>query len=437
MKTLLKKALSVSDQAEAFHLESQGCRMSIENGILKDLGGGINSGYALRVIKGRTLGTSFLNNLKNRDRAVEGAKISMVGKVAADFEFPGQPKTARIDTYDKRVESLSYSDLEGTSEIISDFFHGKVKGQMNQYLGFVRFGRRIENTNGLSLESRTSYVYTSVGLVYPRTSYGTGRSFYRKGPSKVPRKELQELLDHYDATIPLVSVGTGRYPVLLMPDALFPILWRIYEGANGRNIFKKASPLTGKLGKRVFAEGLNIFDNPLDTTQVNAEAFDDEGVPTQKLDIVKNGVFKNCFANLDYSAKLKMKPTGNGFRSTFFLPGNPIRIQPAPLLRHMCVGVGKDKFSDMVGSMTKGIIVEDVIGPHSGNILNGDFSVGLCPGILVKNGEMVGRVRDGMISGNIYDLLKDVAGIEDRPHFKDDPNTNPCVLLDSVKVSAK
>jgi len=52
-------------------------------------------------------------------------------------------------------------------------------------------------------------------------------------------------------------------------------------------------------------------------------------------------------------------------------------------------------------------------GAHSGNILNGDYSVGLCPGLYVENGEIMGHVKDAMVAGNIFETLKEVIDIED------------------------
>jgi hypothetical protein len=43
------------------------------------------------------------------------------------------------------------------------------------------------------------------------------------------------------------------------------------------------------------------------------------------------------------------------------------------------------------------------MGAHSGNILNGDFSIGLSPGLYVERGEILGQVKNVMVAGNIFD----------------------------------
>ncbi|MBN1433639.1 hypothetical protein JW921_02695, partial [Candidatus Fermentibacterales bacterium] len=63
--------------------------------------------------------------------------------------------------------------------------------------------------------------------------------------------------------------------------------------------------------------------------------------------------------------------------------------------------------------------------------------IGLNPGLYVENGEIAGRVRDGMVSGNAYDLFRNVAAIEDRIHEPNGRSLLPCVLFDDVSVTAK
>jgi len=84
----------------------------------------------------------------------------------------------------------------------------------------------------------------------------------------------------------------------------------------------------------------------------------------------------------------------------------------------------------------KGIILVGVMGAHSGNIPNGDYSVGVSPGLYVEKGEIVGRVKDVMVAGNVYDTLKKVIAIENRLH----PcwgGRMPAILCDNISVSSK
>jgi len=68
----------------------------------------------------------------------------------------------------------------------------------------------------------------------------------------------------------------------------------------------------------------------------------------------------------------------------------------------------------MVQSIDEGIIVEQLLGAGQGNSLGGDFSGNVLLGYKIEKGEIVGRVKDTMISGNVYQLLKNIAGHRQR-----------------------
>ena len=63
---------------------------------------------------------------------------------------------------------------------------------------------------------------------------------------------------------------------------------------------------------------------------------------------------------------------------------------------------------DIIGDMKEGLVVDILMGAGQGNILGGDFSGNVLLGYRVENGKIVGRVKDTMVSGNVFQILKDV-----------------------------
>jgi PmbA protein len=82
------------------------------------------------------------------------------------------------------------------------------------------------------------------------------------------------------------------------------------------------------------------------------------------------------------------------------------------------------------------VIVAGVMGAHSGNILNGDFSVGLSPGLVVERGEIVGHVKDAMVAGNVYDTMTRIIEMENILHPSYTGNY-PAILFDRMNVATK
>ncbi|MFN3410847.1 MAG: metallopeptidase TldD-related protein, partial [Exilispira sp.] len=71
-----------------------------------------------------------------------------------------------------------------------------------------------------------------------------------------------------------------------------------------------------------------------------------------------------------------------------------------------------------------------------GNIQNGDFSIGLSPGIYVENGQIIGHIKDSMVAANIYDCLYKIIAIEDKVHFSI-MGSFPAILFDDINVVIK
>ena len=69
----------------------------------------------------------------------------------------------------------------------------------------------------------------------------------------------------------------------------------------------------------------------------------------------------------------------------------------------------------MVKSIDTGILVHYVMGLGQGNAFAGEFSVNLELAFKIERGEIVGRVKDCMLAGNVYDALQDIAAVGDKP----------------------
>jgi len=174
---------------------------------------------------------------------------------------------------------------------------------------------------------------------------------------------------------------------------------------------------------------ITAYDNPIDDTMPGSRSFDDEGTVTSKVMLIENGVLQSFYFDRKTAKKMGTKSTGNGYC-------REISRLPKPDVRNFTIEAGALTIEQMIKSIDKGVIVPSVLGAHSGNIPNGDFSVGLSPGIYVENGEIVGHVNDSMVAGNIYDVLNKVIAIENEKHLAS-MGCFPAVLFDNINVVMK
>jgi PmbA protein len=68
----------------------------------------------------------------------------------------------------------------------------------------------------------------------------------------------------------------------------------------------------------------------------------------------------------------------------------------------------RGSMKSLIESVDHGYLVWGCQGSHTSNTETGGFSFVASPGLLIKNGEVVGGVRGSMVSGNVTDLMKNV-----------------------------
>jgi len=163
---------------------------------------------------------------------------------------------------------------------------------------------------------------------------------------------------------------------------------------------------------------------------------DDEGVACSDFKIIENGILKSFFYDLEYAKKLKTKPTGHGFRTSMW-GGDPMTLKPRPSMLHVRFKPGDKSLTQLIESIDRGVIIEGALGAHSGNIPNGDYSIGASPGLYIEDGEIIGRVKDAMVSGNVYETLKDVIDVGDTLYTYYYGGRIPAILCDNVNVATK
>ena len=87
--------------------------------------------------------------------------------------------------------------------------------------------------------------------------------------------------------------------------------------------------------------------------------------------------------------------------------------------------------------MKEGLVIEQLMGAEQGNILGGDFSGNVLLGYKVENGKIVGRVKNTMVSGNVYQLLKEITAIGSEARWVGGFLQTPHLYCPSLSVASK
>ncbi len=435
MKDLLLKAQKSAGDAEIYSLDQTFDTFRFENGSLKNISSSMLSGVSLRLIKEGHLGFAYTRRSGDHDRLIQNALASLREGVAADFAFPKTLRVKELSTFDPALETISGNEIAAECERVIGFLNKLTNGQLNASAHRQTTSIRVMSSAGTDVKSRSSIFFINVDLMFPGTYAAISHPVVGKSFARFNDATLEWLAGIFKASVPEVTPSGGRMEIMFMPEAMYALLWRLKSATNGRSIYKKESPIINQLGKQLFDKKFSAYDDPLDDLYPGARPFDDEGTACRKLEIVEKGCIKNFYYDLNYAAKMETVSTGHGYRSAAW-GSDPIACRPAPCLNHFFIKAGDKSFEQLVSAMKRGIIVFNCLGAHSGNIPNGDFSIGLAPGLYVENGEIRGRVKNAMVSGNIYDLMKNIIGMENAVHMADE-GCVPAILFESAMVAVQ
>lgn len=222
-----------------------------------------------------------------------------------------------------------------------------------------------------------------------------------------------------------VAPLSGRIPILFTSKAA-DMLWSTVQAAlNGKRVLEKASPWAERLGQAAMTSALSLYQDP--EAGPFSCPFDDEGTPTQPLVFIKNGILQNFYCDRTSGQQLGIGTTGNGFR-----PG--LGSYPTPGLFNLLIQPGNQSLSDLITHLGDGLIVDQMLG--GGGSISGDFSINVDLGYRVKKGQVIGRVKDTMVSGNIYSALKQLLALGSDAEWNGSCYT-PSLIVDGLSVTGR
>jgi PmbA protein len=285
---------------------------------------------------------------------------------------------------------------------------------------------RLVNTKGLDC------YYTDTTLsCYLSAEWIRGEDFLSVSDGQTkrdglhPEKVAQQIIQRIDWARENVSLPSGRAPILFTSKAA-DMLWGTVQAAlNGKRVLEKASPWVQRIGQPVMDAQLTLYQDPL--AGPYSCPFDDEGTPTQRRVFVENGVLQNFYSDRTTGRSLGINSTGNGFRPN-------LSSYPTPGVFNFLIQPGNVPLQKLITQLDSGLIVDQMLG--GGNSISGDFSINIDLGYYVKNGEVTGRIKDTMVAGNVYTVLKQLVALGSDADWNGSCYT-PSLIVEGLSVTSK
>ncbi|TVQ19271.1 MAG: TldD/PmbA family protein [Leptolyngbya sp. DLM2.Bin15] len=421
---LLKQAAQAgADAAEVFQSQSLACPVFFEANRLKQLESSQSEGTALRLWKDGRPGLAVAYGAVDPKALVERAiALSQLN----------DPETIELASQSR----IRYPDLGQSVSVEQLVAWGKeaialVRDHSPETLCSAEWDCETELTHLTNSEGLDcGYLDTTLSC-YLSAEWVRGDDFLNVADGQTLRDRLnpvelaQQIIQRLDWASDNAALASGRFPILFTSKAA-DMLWGTLQAAmNGKRVIERASPWSDRLGEPVVDPILTLSQQP-DRGPFSCP-FDDEGSPTHPITFIKDGVLQLFYTDRTIGRSLSSGTTGNGFR-----PG--LGSYPTPGLFNIVIEPGFQSLDEMIGNLEHGLIVDQILGGGAG--ISGDFSINVDLGYAVRQGEIIGRVKDTMVAGNVYTALKQVVALGSDAAWNGSCYT-PSIVVDGLSITGR
>jgi len=368
-------------------------------------------GLALRVLDRGRLGFSYLfgptpdSLAPFTERAVELAS-------QADFDpIYVFPQAESLDTLDLGLFDRDLSNISEKEKI------GRVKEMENSALSTdsrIKKVRKAEyeevtnsvsiiNSKGLDLEREGTMITMALMVLAEDNNcsemgweFDYARFYADIDPIKIGLSAAKRGIGMLGSR----QVSTRTCPAVLENRVVGDLLGVWSYSFLGENVYKGKSLLKDKIDQIIASPRIQLIDDGLYPKGIGSASFDDEGTPQKRTILVKEGRLLSYLFDSYWSKKTGSELTGNSVRGQISSP-------PSTSISNLILSPGTYSFDQLMDTMDKGFLINELMGVHMVDPVSGEFSLG-ASGMWVEKGKAVFPVKGVTVSGSIHDLFSDV-----------------------------
>ncbi len=380
--------------------------------MLESIAQATNSGGIVRALKNGGWGTVSFNQLANLPGLVELAvrQAALIGRAKVERSCLA-PVTPIEDTVPLAVQtdprSITLAEKKRVCEeynrLILSFGQPIASSGVTYADGYVR--TIFVNSEGTYLEQERIDISGSFAAIATRGAdtqiqhFGFG-STADAGVVYGHEDRVREICRHAAALLDAPPIKGGEYTVILDPILAGVFVHEAFGHlSEGDNIYENEQLQDlMRLGKRVGAEILSVYDTGLEPGARGYLRYDDEGVPTQKTYLIRNGLLVGRLHSRETAGKMNEAPTGNARAVNY-------TFAPIPRMRTTCIEAGASSFCEMFSGVPRGVYAQEAYGGQT----DGEqftFSAGRAQ--MIRDGRLAEMVRDVTLTGNVFTTLKNI-----------------------------
>lgn len=418
---MLHKLISIAmsrggDYADIFFEYSSLDDMQFKDRKVSSVGQHVDYGVGIRVLKGEQTGYAYSESTR-WDKMVKAAQTAAsiadgmvqascpvgVTEVKHGSYYPSQDSwkdcetSRRIDFLQRLNDSIYGLDGRITNVVES------LTSSFERTLFFNSLGELAEDCGPMS--SLGVSVVASEGSRRETASFS--RSF-RMGSEFLTDSLMAETAGEVVGRCAMLfTAGTikgGTMPVVMGAGGSGILLHEAIGHAFEADFIRKGTSIfTDSLGKKICDEKISVVDDgtiPFNRGSIN---IDDEGVPSQKTYMVKDGILTSFLHDRVSARHYGVAPTGNGRRESF-------RFNPIPRMRATYMENGDSSKEEIIASVKNGVFL-DTFSNGQVQIGAGDFTFYVKSGWLIENGRLTQPLKDINVIGNGPQALSDIVAV--------------------------
>jgi len=429
------------EQVEAVVAWSRDTEVRAYGGEVEHFVSADSSGVGVRVIADGRQGLSWAGVLDDaalanclaeaRDNASFSTRDEFAGLAEPDGVEPVQ-----LNLYDPRLDQVSTEDkIRLAIELERAVLAGdpRMTGVESADYADAMSASAIATTTGLRRASAETSVYLGAYALAgdsdgPTTGFGF--SVARSTEGLDPVAAAADAVERSVRMLGATKAPSGRLTVVFDPYVTSQFLGVIAEMLSGEAVLKGRSPFGGRVGEQIAATSLTLLDDATDPAALSASDVDGEGLACRRVQLIDDGVLRGFLHN-SYTGRASGEgSTGSAQRGSHrSVPGvGPHVITLVP---------GSTSPEHLLAGIDDGLLVVEVAGLHSGvNPVSGDLSVGV-EGLRIRNGEIVGAVREVTIGSTMQRMLNDVVAIGDDLTYFPWESTGVTLAIADVTMSGQ
>ncbi|MBP6927119.1 MAG: TldD/PmbA family protein [Caldisericia bacterium] len=442
IEKIIEQAKKHFQSVEVIHYNRTTTPVSFESGRLKEISETQREGYAMRAVKDGKLAFSTTTKPGDVEGLINQALETIQYSPVMDFEFASKANFASPIITSKETKELTVQQMvDMGKETISAISGLHPKARAHAGVSKSHFKTEMATSNGFkgSYEKDTFSWGCYIDLTDGDNMLSCGEGFIGIKDEAKKKELIEKAIRNFKYGQKNVKTESGKYPVLFTPNAFLHAINILLASIGGKSVERKVSPWTDKLGTKVTSEAFSLIDDGRMDLRNHSCPYDDEGTPTQRTSLIENGVLKNFLLDKRTAKKLSMVSTGNAFKKGgIFNP--PPEIDNAPVITQSTIVMqpGNKPSKEILKGIKKGFYFDGLIGTMMGNPLTGQLAGNVDLGFLVENGEIVGRIKDAMVSVNLFEALNNnIAAISSDTEISgfNGEMVLPYILLDNCTVA--